>query len=73
MSTTPKIEVEETLESFKAITKIKELKVHYRYCMILALIAGLAIGLIAGYFLSIEITSSAQSRVVNSIQLSVKN
>ena len=67
--TKQKDETNETLESYKAKAKLQSTKVHYRYAIVLAIFASLAIGTVAGYFMSIEVIGNAQSRVVNSITL----
>lgn len=59
---------EQSIESLK----IHAVKLHYRYAIALSVFTAIAIGMIAGYFLSINVISNAQSQVVNSIELSVK-
>lgn len=59
----------QTVESLK----LKATKVHYRYILVLSVLVSLAAGAVFGYFASINITSDANSRVVNSIELSVKD
>lgn len=59
----------ETLESFKADTKLKETKVHYRYAIALVAVGMFLAGSVGGYFTSLNITNKARAEVVNSIVL----
>lgn len=63
----------ETLESYKSKVKLQTTKVHYRYALALTAFTVLVIGLILGYFVAISQITEAQSRVVNSIQVSLKD
>ena len=61
----------QTIESLK----LDAMKVSHRYQMAIAILVFSVLGVIGGHFLSVNITSDAQAKVVNSIQLTaqVKN
>jgi len=63
-----KVKKEQTIESLK----IQAIKVHYRYILAIAILGALVIGVISGYFASIDVISNAQKTVVNSIVLTSK-
>jgi len=52
--------------------KLAMSKQSHRYHLILTAIAFTVIGTVFGYFLSINVINDTQAKVVNSIQLSVK-
>ncbi|MDB5422563.1 MAG: hypothetical protein JWR59_2510 [Brevundimonas sp.] len=55
----------QTIESLK----LHALKVSHRYQMALAIFGCLVIGTVFGHFLSVNIISDAQAKVINSIQV----
>jgi len=59
---TPKVQSIETL-------KLDAMKVSHRYQLLLVAFAFTVLGVIGGYFLSINVINDTQSKVVNSIQL----
>lgn len=63
---------QESLEVYKVQSKLQATKVHYRYILAISILAALMGGFIGGWFVSGQVINDAQSKAVNSIELSVK-
>jgi hypothetical protein len=73
MKTNKTEQPKETLEQFKSKVALNNVKTHYKYALVITNILTAAIFIIVGYFLSIQLINDASSRVVNSIEVSVKD
>lgn len=70
---TVKIKSTPELEAYKAQVKLQQTKVHYRYAIGLTAITMIVAGFILGYFMSVNVIGDTQAKVVNSIEVSLKD
>lgn len=66
---TTKENTKETLETYKASVKLNSVKVHYRYAVTISNILTAIVFTVVGYFLSLNVITDTQSKVVNSIEI----